>query len=356
MPEPVPPASGMCQHWDSSHPHGEMGVTKQPKVTRRRAWLQYAVWCLGFLLVFGIIGMYRVFRMQPQEQKIYLNPHLESYYVAYPHRYRFIVDQPELCRQHKPYIVIIVPVAPKNLEARDAIRSTWGNESLVQDKDILVLFLLGLPSGDDLDAQQVLIQQENVRHRDLLQSDFIDSYRNLTIKTMVMLEWLRDRCPEAYYAAKVDADMLLNIVALIKMLLRHTEYMTDYITGLVWYENVVIRDPDNKFYIPPEVYPYQVYPPYPLGMCYIISMDLPEKILEASRKIRPIFIEDVYIGLCLERLHITPTTPPDIRQFVVNPPPEYDHCYYKDLIAVVTNSPAQLKSFWMDLNKPGPAC
>lgn len=300
--------------------------------------------------------MYRIFSTHLLKQKAVSYLDLESFYVPYPNKYRFILDQPHVCELHNPYIVIIVPVAPHDVQARNAIRSTWGNGSLVKDGDVVVLFLLGLPSGSNFIAQQLHIHQENERHQDLLQSNFIDSYRNLTIKTMVMLEWLRDHCPQAYYAAKVDADMLLNVVALMQMLLSPSGYHSNYITGLVWYENIVIRDPSSKFYIPYEVYPKLVYPPYPLGMCYIISMDLPEKILDVSKKIKPIFIEDAYIGLCLEQLRITPTNPPHIEQFVVKPPEEYDRCYYSDLIAVITNSPAQLVSYWTDLQKPGPSC
>ncbi|KAB5526140.1 hypothetical protein PHYPO_G00148330 [Pangasianodon hypophthalmus] len=333
-----------------------MGVAKQQKGSRRHVWLQYGVWCFGFLLVLGTICIYHFFGIRLQGQKNIPSVDPESFYVAYPRKYRFVLNQPEVCKHRDPYIVIIVPVAPRDVEARNAIRSTWGNDSLVQDGDVLVLFLLGLPSGSDPETQQLRIHQENLRHRDLLQSDFVDSYRNLTIKTMVMLEWLRDHCPQAYYAAKVDADMLINVGALTQMLLRPTQHHSNYITGLVWYGNIVIRDPSSKFYIPHEVYPYPVYPPYPLGMCYIVSMDLPAKILHVSRKIKPIFIEDAYIGLCLEQLRITPTNPPNKAQFVVKPPLVYDRCYYSDLIAVITDSPAQLISFWIDLHKPGPAC
>lgn len=326
------------------------------KVTWRRMWLKYCVCCFGVLVVFGTICLQHFFKRPHYHPKKIPDVDLESFYVAYPRKYRFILDQPEICVRHNPYMVIIVPVAPHDVDARNAIRSTWGNESLVQDGEVLVLFLLGLSSRSDFKTQQQRIREENLRHGDLLQSEFIDSYRNLTIKTMVMLEWLRDRCPQAYFAAKVDADMLLNIAALTQMLLSPNGQLTNYITGLVWYENLVIRDPSSKFYIPYDVYPNTVYPPYPLGMCYIISMDLPAKILDVSREIRPIFIEDAYIGLCLEQLHIAPTNPPNILQFVVRPPLVYDRCYYSDLIAVITKSPAQLISFWRDLQKPGPAC
>ncbi|CAL8270563.1 unnamed protein product [Gadus morhua 'NCC'] len=61
------------------------------------------------------------------------------------------------------------------------------------------------------------------------------------------------------------------------------------------------------------------YPPYPLGMGYVLSLDLPGKLLQASAHIRPIYIEDVYLGMCLKHLGITPTNPPDESMFIINP-------------------------------------
>ncbi|XP_049329235.1 beta-1,3-galactosyltransferase 2-like [Astyanax mexicanus] len=316
-------------------------------------------WSLFVLLVGGTMCLlYSVRAPHWEDEEIEFERHEDPgpYHVAYPHKYRFILDHPEKCTQYNPFMVVIVPAALHNVESRNAIRSTWGNDDLVKDRTVLVLFLLGLPSGNDSKAQQRRIYEENLQHQDLLQSTFIDSYRNLTIKTMVMLEWLKDRCPQAFFAVKVDDDMLLNIKDLVRMLLNPDTPHSNYITGRVWHNNVVIRDPDSKFYIPPEVYPNDVFPPYPLGMCYIMSMDLPEKILKVSKEIKPIFIEDAYIALCLERLNIAPTEPPDIDQFVVHPPPQYDRCYYSTLIAVITFNPDELVSYWTDLHRPGPPC
>ncbi|KAL6461966.1 hypothetical protein MHYP_G00301110 [Metynnis hypsauchen] len=312
---------------------------------------------LVFLMMLGILCL--LYFVSPPHwgrefHQTYEDP--GPYHVAYPQNYRFILDHPQKCKQHNPLLVVIVPVAPHHTEARHAIRKTWGNDSLVQHGTVVVLFLLGLPSGNNSKILQLRIHQENLQHQDLLQSDFIDSYRNLTIKTMVMLEWLKERCPQALFAAKVDDDILLNIRGLMMMLLSPSVLLSNYITGLVWYGNIVIRDPSNKFYIPHNVYSNSVYPPYPLGMCYIMSMDLPEKILQVSKEIKPIFIEDAYIGLCLERLNIAPTNPPNLDQFVVNPPRVYNRCYYVKRIAVMTNSPNELISYWTDIHKPGPAC
>ncbi|ROL55429.1 Beta-1,3-galactosyltransferase 1 [Anabarilius grahami] len=279
---------------------------------------------------------------------------LGNYHVAYPQNYRFILDQPEKCEQQKPFVVVIVPVAPENFEARNAIRITWGSEKLVRDRVVLVLFLLGSRSGNE--TLQEKLQNESQQYQDLLQSNFQDSYRNLTIKTMVMMEWLSRKCQQASYAVKVDADVLLNMNNLIKMLVNLKKLQHNYITGLVMFGNTVLRDPSSKFYVPHDVYPKSRYPPYPLGMCYIFSMDLPEKILQISMHIRPIFIEDAYLGMCLKRLGITPKKPPNIGQFVVRPPPQFNRCYYSKLIAILTESVTQLISFWMDIHSSSKPC
>ncbi|XP_051764127.1 beta-1,3-galactosyltransferase 1-like, partial [Ctenopharyngodon idella] len=277
-----------------------------------------------------------------------------NYHVAYPQNYRFILDQPDKCEKQKPFVVVIVPVAPENFKAHNAIRITWGSEELVRDRVVLVLFLLGSQSGNKTLQEQ--LQNESQQYQDLLQSSFQDSYRNLTIKTMVMMEWLSRKCQQASYAVKVDSDVLLSMNNLIKMLVNLKKLQHNYITGLVLSGNSVLRDPSNKFYVPHDVYPKSRYPPYPLGMCYIFSMDLPEKILQISMHIRPFFIEDAYLGMCLKGLGITPKKLPNMGQFVVRPPPQFNRCYYSKLIAILTESLTQLISFWMDIHSSSKPC
>ncbi|XP_026091239.1 beta-1,3-galactosyltransferase 2-like [Carassius auratus] len=277
------------------------------------------------------------------------NPH-----VAHPQNYRFILDQPKKCEEQKPFVVVIVPVAPQNIKARNAIRTTWGSEELVRDKLVLVFFLLGSESPNETLQEQ--LQSESQEYEDLLQSNFLDSYRNLTIKTLVMMDWLSRNCPQASFGAKVDADVLLNMKNLLHMLVSLKSLQRNYITGLIMYGNIVLRDPSSKFYVPHNVYPKSRFPPYPLGMCYIFSMDLPEKILHISWHIKPIFIEDAYLGMCLKRLGIAPKKPADSGQFVVRPPQRFDRCYYSGRIAILTYSQTQLISYWMDFHSAQRPC
>uniref|UniRef100_A0A8C7ISR9 Hexosyltransferase n=1 Tax=Oncorhynchus kisutch TaxID=8019 RepID=A0A8C7ISR9_ONCKI len=277
-------------------------------------------------------------------------------HLGYPRNYHFIVDEPDKCNTQTPFLVLIVPVAPGNLAARDAIRRTWGNETLVQGKKVQTLFMLGLPGGPVAQELQEKVNQESRTHHDLLQSDFKDTYHNLTIKTMVILEWLVSQCPEASYAMKIDSDVFLNVQNLVSMLVSPDTPKQNYMTGLVWWHSPVLRNPNNKFFLPYEVMAESEYPPYPLGFGYIMSMDLPKKIMGVTPQIKPIYIEDAYLGMCLKRLGISPTNPPSKSLFDVNPIYSYGRCKLSTVVAVTTTNVSQLLRYWQDYTRPGPPC
>ncbi|XP_029018381.1 beta-1,3-galactosyltransferase 1-like [Betta splendens] len=278
-----------------------------------------------------------------------------QFHQAYPRNYHFIMDNTEVCNTRKPFLVLMVPVAPNNVAARDAIRQTWGSSSLVQGKVVLTLFLLGLPSGADFQQQQEKVRQENQQHHDLIQSDFMDTYLNLTIKTMVIMDWLATRCPTAAYAMKIDSDMFLNIDNLMVMLQKPGIPKTKYLTGYVMWNIPVIRSMDSKWYVSEELYPDPQYPTYTLGMGYVFSNDLPQKFVEVSTSITPFNIEDAYIGMCMKKLGFPVTPPPDPGQFRTYNI-MYNRCEYSKIITYILGSSEELVRYWTDLKKPGPPC
>uniref|UniRef100_A0A8C2EGU5 Hexosyltransferase n=1 Tax=Cyprinus carpio TaxID=7962 RepID=A0A8C2EGU5_CYPCA len=266
-------------------------------------------------------------------------------YVAHPSNYHFILDEPDKCSQWDPFLVLMVPVAPHQVEARNAIRSTWGNESSVQGKAVLTLFLVGLTGGPE--AQQQL-EEESRQHRDLVQSNFVDSYFNLTIKTMVIMDWLATRCPQANFSMKVDSDIYLNMENLITLLLAPNTPRQNYITGYLMWDQPVIRNKNSKWYVAEELYPEPKYPTYVLGMGYVFSNDLPPKIVEASEAIKPFNIEDAYVGACLKWLGINPSGAPDPSQFqtYMNDPKSHD---LSKLITAIAGSPEKVVEFWLNV-------
>lgn len=268
------------------------------------------------------------------------------YHVAYPGNYSFIMDDTPTCRSRTPFLVLMVPVAASDVQGRDTVRQTWGGEKWVLGQAVETLFVLGLPGGADAVQQQEKLKQENLQHHDLIQSRFQDSYRNLTIKTMVMLEWLARHCAKASYFMKIDSDMFLHVPNLVKLLLDPETPKQRYMSGLVWWHSPVLRNPFNKFYMPTSVFAEPEYPPYPLGMAYVVSLDLPAMLLLVSPQIKPIFIEDAYLGMCLKRLGLVPTDPPEDTMFVVVPTHPVSNCGLSKVVAMTTSSRQQMTGYW----------
>ncbi|CAM4655196.1 unnamed protein product [Leuciscus chuanchicus] len=270
------------------------------------------------------------------------------YHIAHPLNYHFILDEPDKCSQWDPFLVLMVPVAPHQVEARNAIRSTWGNESTVQGKAVMTLFLVGLTGGSDSEKAQQQLEEESRQHRDLVQSNFVDSYFNLTIKTMVIMDWLATRCPQATYAMKIDTDMYVNLENLMTFLLAPNTPRQNYITGVVLWDRPVVRNKNSKWYVSEELYPEPKYPTYLLGTGYIFSNDLPEKIVEISKEVKAFNIEDAYVGACLKHLGIAPSSPPDPSQFRIYMG-QYNREDFLRIISIVVGSPQKIMDVWKDV-------
>ncbi|XP_020499809.1 beta-1,3-galactosyltransferase 5 isoform X2 [Labrus bergylta] len=282
-------------------------------------------------------------------------PSWPQYHQAYPRNYHFIMDNTEVCSSPTPFLVLMVPVAPNNVAARDAIRQTWGNVRKVQGEVVRTLFMLGSSGGANVEQQQQKLKEENVKHRDLIQSAFKDTYSNLTIKTMVIMEWLVTRCPSAAYAMKIDSDMFLNIDNLVIMLKKPGIPKHNYLTGMLMWNRPVVRSKNSKWYVSEQMYPEPRYPTYTLGMGYVFSNDLPEKFVEISKSIKPFNIEDAYIGMCMKKLGLGPTSPPDPSQFQAYNT-QYNRCSFSKVITYILATSEQLVNYWTDLKKPGPPC
>ncbi|XP_066564129.1 beta-1,3-galactosyltransferase 2 [Amia ocellicauda] len=282
---------------------------------------------------------------------------MENYTIAYPHNYTYVLNEPDKCRGSAPFLVLMIPVAPHDRPARDAIRETWGQENCVPGVAILRIFVLGLSWGHQASKIQAELGRESREHRDIIQKDFLDSYRNLTIKTMVMLDWLATYCPRASYTMKIDTDMFLNVDNLVNKLLDPSalHLKQDYITGPVIGYGIIRRDQESKWYMPFEVFGGVFYPPYISGIGYVFSVDLVPKILRMSKFIRPVFLEDVYIGMCLQELGVKLTYAADSRyfpRFSVS----YNPCSFSQLISTTLAHPHQLPEVWHDFQRTKFAC
>lgn len=160
---------------------------------------------------------------------------------------------------------------------------------------------------------------------------------------MVMFEWLVSHCPNTSYAMKIDSDIFLNVHKLVDMLMKSPRQL--FMTGMVVRDAAVMRDINSKWFLPFSVYPEPSYPPYIMGLGYVFSMDLPQKFVEAALHVKAIYIEDVYVGLCLRYLGIQVSDPPS-SGFGTLKPEVTDNCYWTEIITTILSNSNQLQNIW----------
>ncbi|KAK3545676.1 hypothetical protein QTP70_010480 [Hemibagrus guttatus] len=272
--------------------------------------------------------------------------------------YKYILNEPDKCRNNETFLVLLIPVEPHNSEARNAIRQTWGNESIAEG--IVRIFLMGVKNTTRdfgmRELQQRSLRAESLQHRDMIQQDYIDSYYNLTIKTLMGMHWVSRYCPNAKYVIKADSDMFVNTEYLIEKLLKANIPREMYFTGYLMRGYKPNRNKDSKWYMPPELYPSGSYPTFCSGTGYVFSGDMAKRIYTTSLSIHRLHLEDVYVGLCLSKLNIEPMLPPN--EFLFNHwKVSYSSCKYSQLITSHEFRPSELLRYWQHLQKnKGRAC
>ncbi|XP_037000511.2 beta-1,3-galactosyltransferase 5 [Artibeus jamaicensis] len=204
------------------------------------------------------------------------------------------------CQQDPPFLVLLVTSSPEQQFARLVIRNTWGKEMVVGGRRIKTFFLLGIS------ARKTIVEavaQESRRHRDIIQKDFVDVYFNLTLKTMMGIEWIHHFCPQAAFVMKTDSDMFINVYYLTELLLKKNR-TTRFFTGFLKMNDFPIRQKQSKWFVSKYEYPWEKYPPFCSGTAYVFSSDVASQVYNVSESVPFLKLEDVFVGLCLKKLDI----------------------------------------------------
>nr|XP_061787441.1 beta-1,3-galactosyltransferase 2-like [Nerophis lumbriciformis]XP_061787442.1 beta-1,3-galactosyltransferase 2-like [Nerophis lumbriciformis]XP_061787443.1 beta-1,3-galactosyltransferase 2-like [Nerophis lumbriciformis] len=259
----------------------------------------------------------------------------------------YIINEPAKCQggQATPFLVFIITTVASEVEARSAIRQTWANQSLVPGVGVIRLFLLGKLEGEVGSSQQRMLQEESDKHHDIIQQDFVESYNNMTLKTLMGLHWVARYCPHAGYVMKTDSDMFINTEYLIHKLLRpELKPKTNYYTGRIIEHELAHRDKKSRWYMSEEEYGKAEYPTFCSGTGYVLSADLADKILRISLITHIVHLEDVHVGLCLSQLRVKPTKTSILLFNHYHVP--FTRCMYSNLITSHQITPKELLQYW----------
>ena len=187
---------------------------------------------------------------------------------------------------------------PEDQAKRDKLRlTTAGLTKNNSNPKFQHAFVVGVPAHT---STQQLLLEEHSKHGDIIQQSFIESYFNLTLKTLAALEWGTTFCPGAKWIMKVDDDVYVNMNLLTEVTRKKAN--TDTVLCKRIFMATAKRSSGlQKFFLTVEEYPYYFFPPYCSGPMYIMSQSVAKYIVHVSPERPFLKLEDVYLGLCLAR-------------------------------------------------------
>lgn len=270
--------------------------------------------------------------------------------------YPIIMDQPDVCK-NPPFLLLAVKSLVSHFDRRQAIRQSWGRAGVIANQTVVTIFLLGNATAWDHHPDlSISLHEESVRHKDIIQWDYRDSFFNLTVKEVLFLEWIQTRCPKARFIFKGDDDVFVNTYRILDFLKGLTEPKArDLFVGDVITDAGPHRDKRVKYFIPESMYVGK-YPPYAGGGGYLYSGDIAARLHRVSQHVALYPIDDVYTGMCLRKLGLSPEKNKGFRTFDIEEKYRSNPCAYKSLMLVHPRTPQEMIKIWAWLSSPGLNC
>ncbi|EDW52079.1 beta-1,3-galactosyltransferase 2 [Drosophila sechellia] len=210
------------------------------------------------------------------------------------------IDAERICPKGGQFIKLLVLIssAMSHDAARMSIRQTWMHYGT--RRDVGMAFVLGRGTNDTINKA---LTQENFIYGDLIRGNFIDSYNNLTLKTISTLEWADVHCPKAKYILKTDDDMFINVPKLLTFLDKHKDKRTIY--GRLAKKWKPIRNKKSKYYVSVDQFAAGVFPSFTTGPAYVLTGDIVHELYVRSLKTVYLKLEDVFTtGIVAKSLNV----------------------------------------------------
>ncbi|ELT94601.1 hypothetical protein CAPTEDRAFT_25724, partial [Capitella teleta] len=213
--------------------------------------------------------------------------------------YEFDMMPSIVCPSHVT-MVILVHCAVGYFYERQLIRETWGSVVGPDARrwpgtdatypEIRLYFLIAQPEEYDKEEELKLLNEQEVNN-DLIRATFIDSYHNLTLKSLMGLKFMKEHCPRVNHLLKTDDDIFLNIYQIANVAACHGDTP---VVGGTWAAKVH-RNSTGKWGVPTERYPFTFFPRYLAGAAYLISNNTFAELLDAAEHIPPVHVDDAFI-------------------------------------------------------------
>lgn len=232
-------------------------------------------------------------------------PIVDNHVTSYTH------NPENACAEGKTEVLFVVPSAPENFEKRGKVRQSDRGEFVTNKKNkAKLLFFLGKPENNNQTIQSK-IDEEASQHKDIVQENFPDVYKNIRLKAMSMLKWAITYCKQTSYVIRTDDDVRVNTSDLIAIMKRTNEKFENFILGDRKENWEAVRNNASKYYLPASEYPQKILPPFALGGLLGYPLSSVTLLYNAALRIKPIWLDDVFItGICAPKVNVPLLTDP----------------------------------------------
>ncbi|KAF5285521.1 hypothetical protein FQR65_LT13218 [Abscondita terminalis] len=154
--------------------------------------------------------------------------------------------------------------------------------------------------------EQLQIEEENEKHKDIIQGSFLDTYRNLSYKHAMTLKYVTYHCSQTKYVLKVDDDIFVNVPTILDFLKKDTSTYGGK-GRMLCLPATILKVPRSKSKWTTSVKEYNAthFPPYCLGFSTIYSSDVVVELYREVQKTKYFWIEDVFVtGIARSKTNI----------------------------------------------------
>nr|XP_053655630.1 LOW QUALITY PROTEIN: beta-1,3-galactosyltransferase 2-like [Cherax quadricarinatus] len=164
-----------------------------------------------------------------------------------------------------------------------------------------VIFVFGAAKSAD---EQKKINEESDTYRDIIQLDFVDSYKNLSYKGVGALQWISEHCMHARWILKSDDDIVINVFSLVAFLKYYAAWETSAngappskLLCAVWWGMPVLRGTGcSKWCVSMDEFPNSTFPTYCSGCAFVIPTYLAPRLYNAFFRVRFLWVDDAFIS------------------------------------------------------------
>ncbi|XP_010257549.1 PREDICTED: beta-1,3-galactosyltransferase GALT1-like [Nelumbo nucifera] len=215
-----------------------------------------------------------------------------------------VVDLESLKSAHLPLhktldFFIGVFSTANNFNRRMAVRRTWMQYPELQSGAVAVRFFVGLHKNQMVNEE---LWNEARTYGDIQLMPFVDYYNLITWKTIAICIFGTE-VVSAKYVMKTDDDAFVRVDEVLASL-NKINVTSGLLYGLINSDSQPHRNTDSKWYISPEEWPEETYPPWAHGPGYVVSHDIAKSISKRYKdgSLKMFKLEDVAMGIWIAEM------------------------------------------------------